>query len=299
MSTTIAAVNRLLKKTADIVNDDHLAPHNGGFKVGIDLGTADIQTVVLDSDNNPLACYLQWSDVVRDGIVVDYHGACNIVREQLQRASERLEISIERATTSYPPGTDPRISINVVESCGIEVSKVIDEPGSVASLLQLHDAAVVDIGGGTTGTAIIERGKVIKSVDDPTGGHHMTLVLAGHYGVSYEKAEQIKRLNDSGNVLDIVRPVIGRMADLVREHIAGHKLPAIYLTGGCCMLQGFAEVFAIDFPDIDIVVPARPLHLTPLAIAAYCNASSMSTTTSLTTPMTKPIAMRQRQLQAP
>ena len=295
MSTNIATVNGLLRATAAIVNEDSAAPFNGPFKVGVDLGTADIQTVVLDSSNRPLACYLQWSDVVRDGVVVDYHGACTIVRQQLQRASERLGITIERATTSYPPGTDPRISINVVESCGVEVADVIDEPGSVANLLQLQDAAVVDIGGGTTGTAIIEHGKVIKSVDDPTGGHHITLVLAGHYGVSYEKAEQIKRRDDSGEVLSVVQPVIARMADLVKEHIAAHKPPAIYLTGGCCTLHGFADVFAADFPDIDIVVPARPLHLTPLAIAAFSGASPVSATVAsgplATTPLsTAPIS---------
>lgn len=304
MDTTIATVNDRLRAMAAIVNDDSVAPHNGSFKVGIDLGTADIQTVVLDSDNRPLACYLQWSDVVRDGVVVDYHGACNIVRQQLQRASERLGIVIKQATTSYPPGTDPRISINVVESCGLDVTDVIDEPGSVANLLQLQNAAVVDIGGGTTGTAIIEQGQVIKSVDDPTGGHHITLVLAGHYGVAYEKAEQIKRLDESAEVLEVVKPVIARMAELVKAHIAAHKPPAIYLTGGCCALHGFADVFAADFPEIDIIIPVRPLYLTPLAIAAFHKASSVLAVTSITTsittstarPVITPVTMPQSQV---
>ncbi len=269
MNKSMAEVNELLAVAAQMVNDDSAAPHSGPFKVGIDLGTADIQTAVLDENNRPLACYLDWSNVVQDGVVVDYHGACLIVREQLRRASERLGIRIEQASTSYPPGTDPRISINVVESSGVEVAEVIDEPSSVATLLQLQHAAVVDIGGGTTGTAILEDGKVVKSVDDPTGGHHLTLTLAGHHKIPYEEAELLKRSDNSGEVLSVVQPVIVKMADIVKQHIAEHAPPAIYLTGGCCALHGFAEVFAAEFPDIDVIFPAHPLYLTPLAIAAF------------------------------
>lgn len=269
MSGSIAAVNELLVAAAMMVNCDSVEVWRGPFKVGIDLGTADIQTVVLDEKNRPLACFLDWSNVVQDGVVVDYHGACLIVRDQLRRASERLGIDIEQATTSFPPGTDPRISVNVVESAGIKVAGVIDEPSSVAALLQLQDAAVVDIGGGTTGTAIIENGRVVKSVDDPTGGHHITLTLAGHHGMPYEEAEQLKRQDSSGEVLSVVQPVIAKMADLVRQHIAGHAPPAIYLTGGCCALHGFAKAFAAEFRNIEVIFPTQPLYLTPFAIAAF------------------------------
>lgn len=56
-------------------------------------------------------------------------------------------------------GTDPRKSINVLESAGLEVSHVLDEPTAVADLLQLDNAGVVDIGGGTTGIAIVKRAR--------------------------------------------------------------------------------------------------------------------------------------------
>jgi ethanolamine utilization protein EutJ len=268
MKKHLDAVNAVLKATAKLLNVDAPHAYHGDFKVGVDLGTADIQTIVLDSANKPLACYMDWADVVRDGVVVDYHGACRIVKDQLRRASERLGITIEQATTSFPPGTDPRISINVVESAGIEVADVIDEPSSVARLLQLQQAAVVDIGGGTTGTAIIEGGKVIKSADDPTGGRHITLTLAGHFGLPYEEAELLKRNRPGAEVLGLVAPVIAKMADLVKQHIAGYSPPAIYLTGGCCALPGFVDVFAAEFSGVDVILPAHPLHLTPLAIAA-------------------------------
>ncbi|PID44891.1 MAG: ethanolamine utilization protein EutJ [Proteobacteria bacterium] len=264
----IQLINRRLDAVAAMLNDDSYQPCEGLFKVGVDLGTADIQTIVLDADDNPIACYMDWADVVRDGVVVDYFGAAQIVREQLRRASERLEITIEKAATSFPPGTEPQISANVVEAAGIEVCDLIDEPSSVARLLELQQGAVVDVGGGTTGTAIIKGGQVVASEDDPTGGRHITLSLAGHFKVPYEEAEEIKLNHPGRDVLSLVAPVILRMADLVKEHIAGHSPREIYLTGGCCALPNFAPIFTAELTGVDIIMPSQPLHLTPLAIAA-------------------------------
>ena len=272
MSTTMAEVNRLLRKTAGLINNDNPSPFQGQFRVGVDLGTADIQTIVVDAAGEPLAGYMEWANVVRDGIVVDFFGASQIVREQVRRASEKLGIRIEQVTTSFPPGTDSRISTNVIEAAGLEVAGVIDEPSSVAKLLQLQHAAVVDIGGGTTGTAIIENGEVVRSMDDATGGRHISLVIAGHFGLPYEESEEMKRASRDQALCGLVAPVIAKMADIVRSHIAGHKVPAIYLTGGSCALPGFLDVFAAEFPGIDVILPEHPLYLTPLAIATYSEA---------------------------
>lgn len=269
MSKTMADVNRLLKKTAGLINKDTASPFQGEFRVGVDLGTADIQTIVLDAAGNPLAGFMDWANVVRDGVVVDFFGASQIVREQIRRASAKLGIQIEQVTTSFPPGTDSRISTNVIEAAGLEVAGVIDEPSSVARLLQLDHAAVVDIGGGTTGTAIIEQGQVVCSRDDATGGRHITLALAGHFGMPYEEAEEMKRTSKDLALCRLASPVIAKMADIVHGHIADHKVPVIYLTGGSCALPGFLEVFAAEFPGVDVVLPSHPLYLTPLAIASY------------------------------
>jgi len=269
MSRTMAEVNRLLKKTAGLINKDTESPFQGEFRVGVDLGTADIQTIVLDAAGNPLAGFMDWANVVRDGVVVDFFGASQIVREQVRRANAKLGINIEQVITSFPPGTDSRISTNVIEAAGLDVAGVIDEPSSVARLLQLDHAAVVDIGGGTTGTAIIEQGQVVCSRDNATGGRHITLALAGHFGMSYEDAEEMKRTTKDLALCRLASPVIAKMADIVHSHIAEHKVPAIYLTGGSCALPGFLEVFAAEFPDVEVVLPSHPLYLTPLAIASY------------------------------
>ncbi|QIZ75698.1 ethanolamine utilization protein EutJ [Ferrimonas lipolytica] len=242
--------------------------YQGGMHVGIDLGTADIQTVVVDDNGYPIAAFLDWADVVRDGIVVDYFGACQIVRQQLDKVEARLGVRPTHAITSYPPGTDPQISINVVESAGIEVSQVIDEPSSVAAMLEIHQGAVVDVGGGTTGTAIIKDGQLQTSLDEPSGGRHVSLTIAGGLGISYEDAEQKKRQGDQ-TIAPLAKPVIEKMADIVANHINGHQPAAIYLTGGGTLVAGFEAVFQQQFPQIPVVPFSKALYLTPLAIASY------------------------------
>ena len=56
-------------------------PVSNKLKVGLDLGTAYIIIVVLDEENNPIACEKQAASVLRDGVVVDYVGALRIVKE--------------------------------------------------------------------------------------------------------------------------------------------------------------------------------------------------------------------------
>ena len=55
-------------------------PVSDKLKVGVDLGTAYIVLVVLDEENNPIACEKQAASVLKDGVVVDYSGALQIVR---------------------------------------------------------------------------------------------------------------------------------------------------------------------------------------------------------------------------
>ena len=86
-----------------------------------------------------------------------------------------------------------KIISNVVEASNFEVSTVIDEPTAAATVLGVTEGAVVDVGGGTTGISILKDGKVVFVADEPTGGTHMSLVLAGYYGTTFEEAEKIKK----------------------------------------------------------------------------------------------------------
>lgn len=125
---------------------------------GVDLGTCDVVSMVVDRDGQPVAVCLDWADVVRDGIVWDFFGAVTIVRRHLDTLEQQFGRRLAMRRLHFL-GTDPRISINVLESAGLEVSHVLDEPTAVADLLQLDNAGVVDIGGGTTGIAIVKRAR--------------------------------------------------------------------------------------------------------------------------------------------
>ena len=145
---------------------------------------------------SPIAGASYPSTVVRDGIVVDFMGASRAVRNMKAKLEDLMGVEFYEAATAIPPGIisgNVKVISNVVESVGLDVVNVIDEPTAAASVLGITDGAVVDVGGGTTGISILKDGKVIFTADEPTGGTHMTLVLAGSLGCSFEEAERIKK----------------------------------------------------------------------------------------------------------
>jgi ethanolamine utilization protein EutJ len=267
MPITWDIANQRLKKAARLLNDADPAPVSGLYHLGIDLGTADIKVMVLNAAGEPKACFLEWAEVVRDGVVVDFVGAVEIVQRLVGRTQEKLGVEFKGAATSYPPGTDPRLSTYILERVGLEVAAVQDEPTCVANLLELDRAAVVDVGGGTTGTAVVRKGRVVFSGDQPTGGRHISLVIAGHYGISFQEAEERKRRHDQYDILRLARPTLQRMCDIVSGHIKGRRVERIVLTGGTCCLPGVDAVFAEEL-RLPIQLPCQPLLLTPLAIAS-------------------------------
>lgn len=242
--------------------------------VGVDLGTAYIVVVVLNSAKEPVACAMEFAQVIRDGLVVDYMGASRIVKKLVSRLEERLGRSLDYAAIAVPPGTgdkDSKTHCYVVEGSGLEVTNVLDEPTAANAVLGIKNGVVVDIGGGTTGLAIFKDGRVIYTADEATGGTHLSLVIAGNYGVSFEEAEVIKK--DKGQqdeIFAVVRPVIQKMASIVENHIMDRDVSAVYLVGGTCCLKGMERVFEKELGKL-IFKPANPFLVTPLGIAASCD----------------------------
>lgn len=263
-------LNQRLKLAEKQLQQPHQKPEQPANEwfLGIDLGTCNIVSIVIDKEANPIATRLDQADVVRDGIVWDFFGAVAIVRKQLASLQQQLGVEFTTAATSYPPGTDPRISVNVSEAVGLQVTQVIDEPSAVANMLRLKSAAVIDIGGGTTGIAVIKNGQVVYSGDEATGGHHVSLTIAGNLKLSIEEAET-KKKQQGKEVWPIVKPVFEKMADIVQDHLKSHQVEEIYLSGGSCTLPGVESLFSQLFPNHTVILPALPIFITPLAIAAY------------------------------
>lgn len=241
--------------------------------VGVDLGTACIVVVVVNGKREPVACALEFAQVVRDGLVVDYIGAREIVARLVEGLAKKLGRDLEVAAIAVPPGTGVRECAthrHVVEGAGLEVTSILDEPTAANAVLGVKNGVVVDIGGGTTGLSIFEDGKVVYVADEPTGGTHLSLVLAGNYNVGFEEAEAMKMDEKRHKeVFPVVTPVLEKMGTIIRRHVGDRDVEAIYLVGGTCCLKDMETIIAKETGHT-VLKPSNPFLVTPLGIALSC-----------------------------
>ena len=255
-------------------------PHNWRFSdahhlyAGVDLGTYKTIAIIVDELGMPRAASMRRTEVARSGLIIDYVGALNTTRELIQEIRKSCPIPIEKGATSYPPQTEYanlKTTTHILEGVGLEVLNVLDEPTAANQVLKIKNGAIVDVGGGTTGIAVIKKGEVIYSNDEATGGVHLSLVLAGNHKISYEEAERIKTdKNKSREVLTIVQPVIEKIASIAAAYLKQFlPLEKVCLVGGTCELEGFANIFAKNI-GIETFRPTVPQFITPLGIALSC-----------------------------
>jgi ethanolamine utilization protein EutJ len=251
-------------------NSRHVKGH---LFAGVDLGTAYIVTAVVDSAGTPVVGALTRSgSCVRDGLVLDYMGAVSILRKQVQ-ALHQAGFPVRDAAAAYPPGTAGRnanVFRNVLEAAGLEVAVLTDEPSAAGVALEISEGAVVDIGGGTTGISVIRGGKVVYTADEPTGGTHVDLVLAGHFKISDDAAEAMKRdTSRQEDLFPLISPVFEKMASIVNSHLADQSADTLYLVGGTSGFPGIDRVMERE-TGLKVLKPLNPLLVTPLGIALSC-----------------------------
>ncbi len=243
------------------------------LRVGVDLGTAYLVLVVLDEDGAPIAGEWQYAEVVRDGLVVDFIRAGDLLRAMKGRVEKRLGRSLTAAVSGYPPGVPPveaRAKAHVLEAAGMDCAGMIDEPSAANNVLALHEGAIVDVGGGTTGIAVLQDGQVVYSADEPTGGTHFSLVIAGNQRISFEEAEALKITpSEQPRLLPLVRPVMEKVGSIILRHTRDRPVSSITLVGGCSAFLGMQEVVQ-DYTGIPTHVPANPAFVTPLGLAFQC-----------------------------
>lgn len=244
----------------------------GGVHVGVDLGTAYVVVVAVDDGGTPLAVASRFASVVRDGVVIDFAGAVALVRELVAEVEDRLGRELTTAATTYPPGvalSEVRACRYVVEGAGLTCTRLVDEPTAANAVLGIRDGAVVDIGGGTTGIAVLADGEVVAVEDEATGGTHVSLVIAGHHGISLEEAEARKTDPDQQPALfGIIRPVFDKIATIVARHLADHAVDTIHLVGGTAAFPGIEAVLAAG-TGRTVAVSPHPLLVTPLGVALH------------------------------
>ena len=248
------------------------------YYTGVDLGTACVVLAVLDENHKPVAGAYQYADVVRDGMVVDYIGAVNIVRKLKEELEEKLGTELIYAAAAIPPGTDELDSgaiKNVVTAAGFELTNVVDEPTAANEVLQMTNGAVVDIGGGTTGISILKDGKVVYIADEATGGTHISLVISGAYKMAFDEAEVYKREpKHHKELLPVVKPVIEKISTIINQHVKNFDVQEISLVGGTCCLAGLEDIIEKQ-TGIFTHKPENPMFVTPLGIALACKQESI------------------------
>lgn len=242
----------------------------GDVSVGVDLGTANVVLTVLDSAGRPAAVHRRAAQVVRDGLVVDFVGASDIVRQLKAEAEAELGVSLHHAASGYPPGVpevEVRAVAHVLGAAGLECLRLIDEPSAANLVLGIDDGALVDVGGGTTGVALVQAGEVVSTTDEATGGTHFTLVISGALEIPYDQAEALKLdPAEQPRLLPLVRPVMEKVAAIVARHLGNRSVPAIHLVGGASAFYRMGEVVQ-EVLGIPVRTAAQPLLVTPLGLA--------------------------------
>lgn len=127
----------------------------------------------------------------------------------------------------------------------------------------------MDLGGGTTGIAIIENGQVMYTADEATGGTHFSLVIACALDISFDKAETLKIDPAQQNRLfPIVCPVMEKVGSIIAKHIKGYAVQGINLVGGMALFPGIVTVIE-EVTSLPTRAISHPLFVTPLRIAMH------------------------------
>ncbi|HEY9528185.1 MAG TPA: ethanolamine utilization protein EutJ, partial [Anaerolineales bacterium] len=92
LSDLLAQTDRVMSGS----NGWHTDPTLGrpSVHVGVDLGTAYTVLVVLDANHQPIAGAYQFAQIVRDGLVVDFVGAVDLLRRLKSQVEQQLGFTL-------------------------------------------------------------------------------------------------------------------------------------------------------------------------------------------------------------
>ncbi len=140
-----------------------------------------------------------------------------------KRLERRLGCELTHGATGYPPGVpqvEVRATANVLEAAGLTCTRMIDEPTAANSLLRVQNGAIVDVGGGTTGIAVVQGGEVVHTADEATGGTHFSLVIAGALDIPFAEAEALKiNPDEQQRLFPVIRPVMEKVGSIIARNL--------------------------------------------------------------------------------
>ena len=116
---------------------------------------------------------------------------------------------------------------------------------------------------------------MVYIADEPTGGTHFSLVIAGAYGKSFQEAEVFKRDESHHKELaPVIKPVVDKVSSIISNHIKGHQVDEISLVGGTCCFTGIEDMIEKK-TGVYTHKPHNPMFVTPLGIALSCKQEEM------------------------
>lgn len=171
--------------------------------------------------------------MVRDGLVIDYGGAVDLLTAMKKRVECSLGRELTHAASGFPTEVsqaEVRATANVAEVSGMRCETLIDEP---------------------------------------TGGTHFSLVISGSLGIRFEEVEELKKPpSQQTRFFPFIRPVMEKGGSTVERHLRGVKVNSITLVGGSCAFPSMAQVLQ-EVISIPSYVPERPFLITQLGIALH------------------------------
>ncbi|MGY4400727.1 ethanolamine utilization protein EutJ [Bradyrhizobium sp. USDA 3315] len=265
VKSSISAVNHETTAFLESAAATFRAPSSEApVSFGVDLGTATIVLTAVDGAGRPVYWDSLPCQAVRDGVVVNFGDAVTAVKQLKSSATTALGAEIGAAATAFPPGVpeaEARACRYVLENAGITCRQLVDEVSAARALLRLDNGAIVDVGGGSTGVGIVENGTIIALDDEPGGGHHLDLILAGALRISVEDAEERKRLGKE-DYSHILRPGVERIATSILRQIRDRDVRSIHLVGGAVRVPHAASIVAAfcgietwAYPHSELVTP--------------------------------------------
>ena len=215
---------------------------------------------------------------MKDGVIADFTVTEQMLKQFIRMVHPRNMLAPSpRIIVCVPCGSTQVERRAIRESAlGAGASHVflIEEPmaAAIGAGLAVSDASgsmVVDIGGGTTGVAVISDGEVIATYDEPSGGTHLSLVISGALGIPLEEAELMKR--DPANherLFGMVLPVMQKMSTIVARMVEPHHVEQIHMVGGSSAFHGFADVMS-GITGLPCALAPEPMLVTPLGVARW------------------------------
>lgn len=264
--SALRQLNALIKKGETIKTKEPVY-------IGVDIGTANVVSVAVTANGTPVGGIMTSAQVTKEGVIVDYLRAVEVVKEQVEWLGRNLDAEIRYAMSAVPPNTgigNGKVTTNILESALLEVVGLIDEPEAASIVLGISDGGIVDIGGGTTGFSMLNDGKVEYSLDEATGGFQFDLVIAGRFKISVEEAERKKRsAKGQRELFPVIRPVMEKVASIIVSSFKESPPESLYLVGGSSIFHGFRELVEKE-TGIPTYLPDYPLLTTPYGIALAC-----------------------------